>query len=107
MVVLRQNFLLVIMPCSSRSSSRCDRVRGLILPTDFSSSQKRFGPVNRSRKINAVHLLPRIAIAPAMQPTFGSIGVVVGVNFIALQSIVMGLYYLLLYKVYHINKRTR
>ena len=87
-------FCLVIMPCCSKASRRWDRVRGLMLPTDFSNSQKRFGPVNRSRKISAVHLLPTISIALAIQPTRGSMGLATDRVFIALQSIVMDLYYL-------------
>lgn len=82
------------MPCSSRSSKRWLRVRGLMLPTVFSSSQKRFGPLKRSRSIRAVHLLPIICMADAMQPTLDSRGLITEVVFITLQSIVLGLYYL-------------
>lgn len=64
---------LVIMPWASRSSNRFESVRGLMLPTDCSNRQKRLGPPARSRKISAVHLLPMISIAAAIQPTFGSI----------------------------------
>lgn len=41
--------------------------------TDLSNAVNRFGPVVRSRKIKAVHLLPIISMAPAIHPTRGSI----------------------------------
>ncbi len=83
---------LVMMPWAWRSSRRWERVRGLILPTDFSSSQKRLGPSNRSRNNRAVHLLPMICMVLAMQPTLGSIGVFTEVIFIALLYIVLAVY---------------
>lgn len=72
------------------------------MPTDFSSSQNLFGPLNSSRKIRAVHLLPTICMADAIQPDLGSIDNLIELDFIALQSIVLGLQSILsLYKVYH------
>lgn len=68
-----ENAFLVIIPCCSRSSKRCERVRGLMPSTDFSSWPNRLVPVHRSRNMSAVHLLPIIAIADAMQPILGSI----------------------------------
>ena len=51
---------------------RWDSVRGLIPQSDLSNSQNLFGPEARSRRISAVHLLPSMLAALAMQPFFFS-----------------------------------
>ena len=67
---------LVIIPCLSSSSRRCERVLGLIPTKDLSKVVKRLLPPARSLRIRAVHLFPIIAIADATQPEWGSMFVV-------------------------------
>lgn len=97
------NVLRVTIPYCSRSSSRWLSVRGLMPSSERSSVQKRWQPVERSRIMSAVHLLPSICRAAATQPVVASIGFSAVVMFIlvylicsnvfnTLLCIVMGLY---------------